>query len=528
MKKRTLYILIGLMTISLIGIIWIQVYWIHNGILVKEAQFNQLVTEALNHVIDDVENDESIDFIHHQLAQATSKIVIETDSIDDSHLNKIRKWTSKHRIVNDNDSIHSFDYSFSTNSDNNEDVTMEISVNGNKQTIDIKKKAEELENLFSEDSLMLPDSEDMVFTNRFGNIMVKMIKEFKNIDQPIQHLLHNANLNEIIESNLADNGIHIPFTYAVMHGDSIVDDFSSENFVLSANSFKVNLFKNRLFDKSAQLAINFEGKRHYILKSMWVMLSISALFTLIIILTFGGTLYYMLRQKKLSEMKNDFISNMTHEFKTPISTISLAVDSITHPKIIGDKNQINHYADIIRKENQRMNKQVENVLNTALGEKGELEFHKSELDLNELIKKIPDRMKLQLEANNAELKLKLCNDPLMAFVDEMHVQNAICNLIDNAIKYNQNAPLIIISTKHNNGFCEINVTDNGIGMNSETQKKVFDKFYRVQKGNIHTIKGFGIGLSYVKAIVNAHKGLISLKSKLSEGTTITINIPEKN
>jgi two-component system phosphate regulon sensor histidine kinase PhoR len=172
-----------------------------------------------------------------------------------------------------------------------------------------------------------------------------------------------------------------------------------------------------------------------------------------------------------------------------------------------------------------MNKQVESVLTTALGEKDELEFDKIEIDINELIQKIPARMRLQLEAHNAILNLNLTNDKLMLLADEMHVQNAICNLIDNAIKYNENNPEITIDTNLVNGFCEIKIKDNGIGMNNETQKKVFDKFYRVEKGNIHTVKGFGIGLSYVKTIVDAHKGLISLKSKLKQGTTITINIP---
>ena len=177
-------------------------------------------------------------------------------------------------------------------------------------------------------------------------------------------------------------------------------------------------------------------------------------------------------------------------------------------------------------ENLRMNKQVESVLNTAQGEKGELEFEKTEIDLTALIQKIPERMRLQLEAHNAQLNINHSTIPLLILGDEMHLQNAICNLIDNAIKYCSQKPEISLDTNIVNGFCEIKITDNGIGMSNETQKKVFDKFYRVEKGNIHTVKGFGIGLSYVKAIVNAHKGLIALKSKLNKGTVITINIPK--
>lgn len=510
------------MSVSLIGIIWVQIYWIHNGITVKEAQFDQLVNDALNHVVTDIEDNESIDFIHNQLATVTNKIIIATDS-----LNHKSNQKNIHKIAFDDTNKsgnNSFNYEMITDEDG-EGMEMSISVDGNTQTINIKNSLEHLEQILDSDSMVFNGDHEMVFTDRFSNIMIKMVKEFKDIDKPIQHLLKSITIEPILKSNLADNGITTPFTYAVLQEEEVISQFSSDKFLVSEDTYKVSLFKHNLFGNSAQLAINFSGKRHYIFKSMWLMITCSIIFTLIIILTFASTVHYMFKQKKLSEMKNDFINNMTHEFKTPISTISLAIDSITHPKIIGDEKQINHFADIIRKENLRMNRQVESVLNTALGEKDELEFDKSEVDVNNIIQKIPSRMRLQLEAHKARLNLNLYESPLIILGDEMHIQNAICNLIDNAIKYNDNNPEITIDTNFVNGFCEIKITDNGIGMSNETQKKVFDKFYRVEKGNIHTIKGFGIGLSYVKTIVDAHKGLISLKSKLKRGTVITINIP---
>ena len=509
------------MSISLVGIIWVQIYWIHNGVTVKEAQFDQLVYDALNHVVTDIEDNESMNFVHKQLANASSKIIIESDSIHHNTKN-IKKWVTKHVKTDSADTGNSFNYEMSSG----EEMEMKITVNGKTQTIDIKNNLESLEEIIDNDSFIFEGEEDeMVFSNRFSNIMVKMVKEFKDIDKPIEHLLKSITIEPILKSNLEDNGITTPFTYAVLNGDEVIKPFSSEGFIISDETLRVRLFKHNMFGNSAQLAINFGSKRHFVLKSMWLMVACSIIFTLIILLTFASTIHYMLKQKKLSEMKNDFINNMTHEFKTPISTISLAVDSITHPKIIGDEKQINHYADIIRKENLRMNKQVESVLTTALGERNELDFDKIEVDVNELIQKIPARMKLQLEAHNASLILTLTDEKIMLLADEMHLQNAICNLIDNSIKYNENNPEITIDTNLVNGFCEIKITDNGIGMSSETQKKVFDKFYRVEKGNIHTTKGFGIGLSYVKTIVDAHKGLVALKSKLKQGTIITINIP---
>lgn len=512
------------MSFSLIGIIWVQMYWINNGIQVKEVQFDQLVNHALNDVVIGFEDSESVSFIHNQIANTSSTIIIEKDSIKNQS-KFIKKWVSQQFVVESDSEGDAFNYSMTTD-DNGDGVEMKFSINGEEQFIDLNQKIESLEEIIDSTTLLLSGAKEKIFGNRFGNVIIKMVKEFQDIENPIDHLLKDLAIKPIIKNKLADNGITAPFTFAIINDEKIVEAFSSEGFEISDENYTVSLFKHNLFDNSAQIALNFSGKNQYILKSMWLMVACSILFTLIILLTFASTIHYMLKQKKLSEMKNDFINNMTHEFKTPISTISLAVDSITHPKVIKDEAQINHFADIIRKENLRMNKQVESVLTTALGEKNELEFDQSKIDLNELIQKIPERMKLQLEAHQAVLNLKLSAHKLMLLADEMHLQNAICNLIDNAIKYNQNNPIISIDTNLINGFCEIKIIDNGIGMSNETQKKVFEKFYRVEKGNIHTTKGFGIGLSYVKTIIDAHKGSITLKSKLNKGTTITINIPQ--
>lgn len=522
MKKRTLYLLVALMSFSLVGIVWVQIYWIYNGILVKEAQFDQLVTEALNNVISDLEEEESINFIHNQLAKSTSNIIIQTDSIRPKK-QQIKKWVSKSVVADSKDSTSSFSFDFT--SDNDEDVEMKISINGDVQTIDFNNKLKKVKHIVQFDSLLLQERENSMFSNRFGNIMVKMINEFKSINDPVNHLLKNNDMDSIIQVNLQANGISLPFSYAVLHHDSILSKFSSANFLDVAKAYKVNLFKHNIFNLPIQLAISFSNKRNYVLKSMWLMLVCSFLFTLIILFIFVSTLYYMIKQKKISDIKNDFINNMTHEFKTPISTISLAIDSITHPKIIDDKEKINYYADIIRTENKRMNKQVENVLNTSLAEKNELVLQKQNVNVVELVNKIKERMKLQLDSAGACLTINKIDDYLNINADETHLQNALCNLIDNAIKYSNEAPKINLFARQNGNCLEFIVEDNGIGMSNETQQKVFDKFYREQTGNIHKIKGFGIGLSYVKAIIEAHSGEINLTSKLNQGTTVTILLP---
>ncbi len=514
------------MSISLIGIIWVQVYWINNGLKVKEAQFDQLVTDALNNVVIDIAESESIDFLHDQLAGVTSEFVIETDSLDvDSQ--KINTWIN-HFTESDSSAEISSTFDYEVSSDFGESkMKMKISVNGEEREIDVEDKLKKLEELFDNDSLVVLGNKKMVLTNRFSNVMVKMAKEFKSIKQPVHHLLKEIDIEPIIEASLNENGITTPFSFAILDDDKIIKEFSSKNFTSSNNTYDVSLFKHDILDKSALLSISFSGTKHYLLKTMWLMVLCSILFTLIIILTFASTVHYMYKQKKLAEIKNDFINNMTHEFKTPISTISLAIDSITHPKIIGDKIQINYYADIIRKENKRMNTQVESVLNTSLAEKDELELNKTAVSLTAFLTKIESRLKLPVQAVNAKFVIQNHAKDVTLTVDESHLQNAICNLIDNALKYSDEPAQVELKTNIEGNLIHFTIADKGIGMNSETQKKVFDKFYRVQSGNIHKVKGFGIGLSYVKAIVNAHHGKIYLSSKLNVGTKVTISLPLK-
>lgn len=522
MKKRILYTTISLMSLSLIGIIGIQIYWIYTSIELKQTQFDQLVTQSLNEVIVDIENRESIFFLHNQLSN--SKFTFDSDSITLDSNDVI--WRQGH-FSGDSLSIEIENIVGGALSSIKEDLRMSININ-EEEEINIERKIREVEEaLFSDSTIANGKKQSSIYTitNRLGKFVVKMAQEFENRANPLEHFLQQVDLDSIITLKLAGNGIVSPYTYGVLYNAEIIDTYSSPKYQVSKNNYDVSLFKNDITEKPAKLSISFKNKGLFIFKSMWFIIVCSILFTLIILITYASTLHHIIKQKKLSDIKNDFINNMTHEFKTPISTISLAIDSITHSKVIDDQEKINHYAEIIRKENKRMNTQVESVLNTALAERDELQLNKASFHLNDLIVKISERMKLQLEAHHAQLNMNLCRVDLSVFGDEMHLQNALCNLIDNAIKYNTNDPKININTSLRNGFSEIKIIDNGIGMSAETQKRVFDKFYRAQKGDIHTIKGFGIGLSYVKAIIDAHSGTIELKSKPNFGTTIIIRLP---
>ena len=255
----------------------------------------------------------------------------------------------------------------------------------------------------------------------------------------------------------------------------------------------------------------------------------SILFTIIIIAAFYLTVRTMLRQKKLGEIKNDFINNMTHEFKTPIATISLAVDALKNEKVMFDKEKMNYFGAIIKEENQRMNRQVETILRASLLEKQETDLNLKPTHVHEIINDVVDNFTLQLEEKKGKAELQLDAQTDFINADEVHFSNLINNLVDNAMKYAKETipPFIKVSTSSTNKNLVIKIEDNGIGMNRETVKRIFERFYRAHTGNIHNVKGFGLGLSYVKTMIVAHNGEIKVDSTPGKGSVFTISIPLK-
>jgi two-component system, OmpR family, phosphate regulon sensor histidine kinase PhoR len=248
-------------------------------------------------------------------------------------------------------------------------------------------------------------------------------------------------------------------------------------------------------------------------------------FTLMIITAFYITVNALIRQKKLSEIKNDFINNMTHEFKTPLATISLAVDALRNEKVARDREKMNYFSGIIKEENKRMNKHVETILQAAMMDRQELQLNKQPLHVHNLIHEIMDNYKLQLEEKGARAELSL--DARFDFIeaDHVHFRNLISNLVDNAVKYSKENLIIKIATWNTNKFIGIRIEDNGIGMSKETVRRIFEKFYRAHTGNLHNVKGFGLGLSYVKTVVDAHSGKIKVDSVLGRGSAFSLEIP---
>ncbi|MBV8255819.1 MAG: HAMP domain-containing histidine kinase [Chitinophaga sp.] len=264
-----------------------------------------------------------------------------------------------------------------------------------------------------------------------------------------------------------------------------------------------------------------------VVRQLTIMIIGGISFTLIIITAFALTIRTMLNQKKLSEIKSDFINNMTHELKTPLATISLAIDAIGNEKVMDNKDKIRYFSGIIKEENKRMNKQVETILQSALLEKDEIGLKLQAMDVHYVIQHTVDNLQLQLANKNGvvDLQLNAVNPVIMA--DDVHFSNVVFNLLDNAIKYSKENLEVTINTYNTRKSLFIIITDNGIGMSRDTISRIFEKFYRAHTGNVHNVKGFGLGLSYVKAIVDAHHGKIKVESVVGKGSKFTLEFPQE-
>ncbi|MCX6286101.1 MAG: HAMP domain-containing sensor histidine kinase [Bacteroidetes bacterium] len=365
-------------------------------------------------------------------------------------------------------------------------------------------------------------------TRKLKDILQKLTVESETKPKPIADRVPKDTLEQIIRKALSDKDIRIPFEYAVYSPSSDSNHFpvKSVNFGPEnlSTEHKVTLFPNDLITKPNQLLLFFPSQKGQILSSLSLLMISSIIFTLIIVLSSGASIVVMIRQKKISDIKTDFINNMTHEFKTPIATISIAADSIVNSKVILEPEKIRNFTRIIKEENNRMNTRVEQVLQMALLDSRDFKLKPILTEMHRMIHRAVDHYRLQIEKRDGIITTQF--DAVNAFVevDEDHIRNVLMNLLDNANKYSGSRPEIRVFTFNRGEKFYFGVEDHGEGMSLETQRKVFDKFFRVTSGNIHNIKGFGLGLSYVKAIVLAHHGEISLQSEVGKGSRFEISL----
>ena len=340
----------------------------------------------------------------------------------------------------------------------------------------------------------------------------------------IYERLDRQTLDTLLKKELHSRGITIPYQYGVKNGSNMIFSSFAVNYSpeLLKKSHKMLLFPNDLQPQSHFLYVYFPNTQDFILRNMWTVF----LSSILLILMIGGVFYSsgstMLKQKKLADIKNDFINNMTHEFKTPISTISLAVEVMKDNEVKKDNSKISRYLNIIQDENRRLGTQVEKVLQMALLDKGEIKLRLDSVDVHETIEQVLTNLSVQIEQKNGIVNLELEAENPEIEADEVHLTNIIYNLLDNANKYSPENPVITIRTENVGNALKISILDKGIGMTKEQVVRIFERFYRVPTGNLHDVKGFGLGLSYVKKMVESHNGQIFVESKLGEGSKFEI------
>ncbi|WP_367865182.1 sensor histidine kinase [Pedobacter sp. WC2423] len=363
------------------------------------------------------------------------------------------------------------------------------------------------------------------------NVLEAAAKEMSQLDIPLAQRVSKGTLDTLLRAELANKNINLAYDFWLK---SLVSDrlvfrkiSSLRGEILPANTYKTALFSNDVLRDPGMLYINFPNKSAAIFNNLSVTMASSAGLLIVLISIFSYTLYAILRQKKIAEMKTDFINNMTHEFKTPVSTIMIASEALRDPEIQQDKSRISRLAGIIYDENVRLGNHIERVLSIARLDKKELKLETEDVEMNELIAAVADSMSLQLQKKEATLILNLNASNALVTGDELHLSNVIYNLIDNANKYSIDAPQITLSTRNTGKCLFINIEDKGIGMTKEQCKRAFDQFYRVPTGNLHDVKGFGLGLNYVQDIITQMNGTIKLKSEKDKGTIFEIIIPLK-
>jgi two-component system, OmpR family, phosphate regulon sensor histidine kinase PhoR len=542
MNRKKFTGLIIMMLLSIIGIIWVQIVWIRNAVGIRNENFNNAVIVSLQSAANEIESSRKMNFFNNFMFADP-----KTDnnfSGDISGYLSIGSYSSQPgskisvRITNQTMSGN-FDTGKITTVNRSYLITGDTSIVSDSGSIVITSPDE------SGKMRIVRGGEDMNNTssrgvyirqNEFLDWVKKRKNEFQNMsDQMISEIyqwektleLDNKEVDYTIKQSLAFSGIQTPYEYAIIKNGIVQDGTfskSQKNDFMKSN-YMVRLFPGNLIRQDLVLSVIFPERTNYVLGSMAWILGGSMLFSLFILATFALSLFFLIRQKKISEMKSDFINNMTHEFKTPIATISLAADTITNPKVINDEASIRHFISMIKKENSRMNKKVETILQIASLDKKEIEFRFENVSLHTIIEHAIETIDIQIQQRNGKITLNLDAGEPVIYGDIEHLTNLVNNLLDNAIKYSPEAPEISINTKNIEKGIILSVEDRGIGMTKTVQSKIFERFYRQSSGDVHDVKGFGLGLNYARAIIDAHKGTINVISEPGKGSRFDIFLP---
>lgn len=513
MKKSTIWILGVVMALSFLSLLYLQVSYIEEMVKMRRGQFEENVNRSLVQAARNLELVETKKYLEKDVA-ATERAARLSEQLKQQQMNGGRTSLTEHHqfsvTASDGTQISSFELK----------TIMERPANVPKVIIstgkNIPQTSRRLQEILKERYIYQRAMLDEVVYNILRTSSDKPLKERINFKQ----------LDHFLKAELLNNGIDIPYHFSVTDRDGKEVYRCSDYAYDSEKIYSRLLFENDPPAKMGFVNIFFPTLDNYIFSSVRFMIP-SIIFTLVLLVTFIFTIYIIFRQKKLTEIKNDFINNMTHEFKTPISTISLAAQMLNDPAVGKSPAMFKHISGVINDETKRLRFQVEKVLQMSMFERQKTTLKMKEVDANELINGVINTFRLKVEKYNGTLDAELNAEDPIVYVDEMHFTNVIFNLLDNAVKYKkpEGDLKLKVRTWNESGKLHISIEDNGIGIKKENLKKIFDKFYRVHTGNLHDVKGFGLGLAYVKKIITDHKGTIRAESELNVGTRFIIVLP---
>lgn len=522
MNKYRFQSLVLLMSASFLGIILIQAFWIKTSYENREKQFQYTITQVLNNISKKTQAKEKYDFYKNIEAykNATGKTPNKTDIKEIFYIE--RDLITNDRII----------YSNKISLENYEIQQPFIANNGSNKISDYSSQSRtEVYNESKGIDKANPNISDKSTPNE---VIVKesdldIGKELTYYDivsvYPIEKRISYHDMEEALQIELKQHGLETPYEFAVF-SNGLSSTIASENYSYNEKStYTVALFPDMDNFSKHKLYVNFPEKSTYLYADLLPFVLISMLFIAVIMVAYYSAISQLKKLRQVSEIKNDFINNMTHEFKTPIATINLALDAIKNPKIIEDKEKIIKYAGIIKEENKRMHAQIENILRMSKLERKELDIPKEKMEIHELIEDAIARVALQIEDRNGTLSFDFNATRDTALVNPTHFTNVITNILDNAIKYSPNELKIEIETENIKDFILIKIKDYGQGISKQAQKRIFEKFYRENTGDLHNVKGHGLGLSYLKQIIEDHNGQVFVESEKGKGTTFFVKLP---
>lgn len=525
------------MTFALVGLVSLQLYWVQSAIKVEEANFRRSVNEAISLVITKLEKKEineqfnknrektalmnTIDSLNRLIFSEQQKYPgIDEESRFENESNKNNIEISSWENLNGETTLY-HDTDIVIDENENAEINQEINKTYKKHKVDI-------------DASILNDYKSVIIQRdkllKKSALLEDFFVDIFNMGRfkPIQKRINPFLLDSLIFQELSAKGIKTEYEFGIYspsRGQLILQKTGKYKENLLNRNFAYILFPSDININPEYLMLYFPKEKSFLLNQLWLMLFASATLILIIIYSFSYTIFTIFRQKKLSEIKNDFVNNMTHEIKTPIATISLACEVLNDKDVKKSEDLFANYINMIKHENKRLETLVEHILQTATLEKGQLILRKEELDIHAIISTAVNNVGFHVMQKSGRIieNLNAVNPIIRA--DKVHITNLIYNLLDNANKYSPEKPKIVISTENLNNGLIIKVADNGIGISKTNQKKIFEKFSRIATGNVHDVKGFGLGLSYVKAIVDKHQGKISIESELKKGSVFIVYLP---